>query len=108
MKSEEMSLESTQKTNNGETSEEREVLIMEDDAMKISKDELENVSGGLPSGDEYITEESVEYCGGDYENGRHEWAKTGNHREDSFFYFWTKGLDEYRCTKCGATKWLSD
>ena len=33
------------------------------------------------------------------------WVRTGNHKEEPFFLFWTKGFDEYRCSKCGATKW---
>ena len=78
---------------------------MEDNIKEIRSEDLEKVSGGIGPGDEYITEEDVEYCDGAYENGRHEWLKTGNHQEESFFFFWTRGFDEYRCIKCGKTKW---
>ena len=73
---------------------------------EISEEALEIVSGGTKPGEEYIQAEDEECCGGNPENGRHEWVKTGNHKEESFFVFWTKGFDEYRCTKCGATKWV--
>ena len=73
--------------------------------MRISEEELEKVVGGSLPGDEYITEEEVEYCEGSYAFGRHEWVRTGRHKEESFFIFWTRGYDEYVCTKCGATKW---
>lgn len=84
----------------------QEDVTMTQMIKKIGEEELEKVVGGMCPGDEYITEEEVEYCDGAYENGRHEWVRTGNHKEESFFIFWTKGFDEYRCVKCGATKWV--
>jgi hypothetical protein len=72
----------------------------------LNVNDLDKVAGGMSPGDEYITEEEVEYCDGVYENGRHEWVRTGRHKEESFFIFWTIGYDEYVCTKCGATKWV--
>ncbi|MBR1812229.1 MAG: hypothetical protein IJ773_00215 [Lachnospiraceae bacterium] len=79
---------------------------MEENKKEMKQDELAKVAGGgSRPGEEYITDQDVEYCGGDYENGRHEWVKTGNHKEEPFFIFWTKGFDEYKCSKCGATKW---
>ena len=74
---------------------------------RLSKEELEKISGGSIPG-EYDTDEDVEYCGGEYENGRHEWVKTGNHKEVPTLYFWTTGLDEYKCVKCGETRWMPD
>lgn len=79
-----------------------------DKETKLNEEKLEKVAGGMSPGEEYITEEDVEYCFGSYEYGKHEWIKTGNHKEESFFFFWTKGLDECKCSKCGATKWISD
>lgn len=75
---------------------------------ELSPEDLEQVAGGFGPGDEYNdTDEAFEYCGGDYANGPHEWVRTGNQREEPFFIFWTRTAYEYRCTKCGATKWES-
>ena len=74
--------------------------------QELSPEELEQVAGGISPGDEYNdTDEAAEYCGGDYANGPHQWVKTGNQREDPFFIYWTRTAYEYRCSKCGATKW---
>lgn len=80
---------------------------MSNTTMKmIGEEELVNVCGGTHVSEEYVLDQDEEFCGGMYENGRHEWVRTGNHKEESFLIFWTKGYDEYKCVKCGATKWV--
>ena len=75
----------------------------------LENEHTEKVAGGGSRGTEEITQdeaESEEYCDGLFEKGKHDWVKTGNHKEDSFLVFWTNGYDEYKCFKCGNTKWV--
>lgn len=78
---------------------------MADENKDLNSEELVKVSGGTPIEEENITDEASEYCHGEYENGRHKWVRTGNHKEKDLIFNWTWGSDEFKCTKCGAVKW---
>ena len=74
---------------------------------RLSKEELEKISGGSIPG-EYDTDEDVVVIGGrEYENGRHEheWIRTGNYREETGLFFRIEKYYEYKCVKCGETRW---
>lgn len=70
---------------------------------ELSMEEVKKVAGG--SAADYMARESEENCYGDVAYGPHQWVRTGKHEEKPFLFFWTKGFDEFKCSKCGKTKW---
>ena len=75
---------------------------------ELNEDELERAAAGDGKEDAESEEAWLRdtYCHGQYENGEHQFVRTGNHREDPFFIFWSKGYDEYQCAKCGHIIWI--
>ena len=80
---------------------------MNNDSKELNVDELAMAAGG--DGKEDAASDEAwrldTYCLGIEENGVHQMVRTGEHREDPFFIFWSKGYDEYRCARCGHIIW---
>ena len=72
----------------------------------LNREEQLKVAGG--NRDEFIGENALQqdtYCYGAEEEGKHQWVRTGNTREESFLIFWTVTYTECRCAKCSYTRW---
>lgn len=82
----------------GCTTPEERMTFVRDNGIELTDEQLEAISGGmLPTGS------SVQICP---KGGQHDLRKTGNERPGDFFGSLWPDV-EYRCIKCGESKWLN-
>ena len=73
------------------------------EAQPLNPDQLDNVDGGT-----CFTAGSYDYnralfCPTTHANA----YRTGNEREDSIFFFWSRHQIEYHCSDCNYTWWVT-
>ena len=75
--------------------------------MELNEEQLEAVAGGRMIKDSKTRKNKP--CPCTSPDQKHNYVKTGKHREVDFLPFgiggWTRGEDEYRCTICNGTLW---